>query len=159
MLWWHPIPTIKFLLLLLHSCSFAAVMTHNVNIWYATPRKGSFEPPQRGHDPKVENCCPKFYYISFWQSFLHPEVIEISSLPCFCLCFAFRLSLATALRWCDLTGSVTLGLWEDLMLSSQMRPQCETRRLKWRQILLVSPVPTPNCCSIDWFFPLKVFTV
>jgi hypothetical protein len=53
-------PTIKLFSMLLQNCNFSTVMSHNINTWYVgylifNPCERVVWPPQRGHDPWVEN--------------------------------------------------------------------------------------------------------
>lgn len=90
--WWPPSRT-----LFCFYCvtDFAAVVSHNVNIWYAgcllcDPMKGSFN-PQRGRDPQDENHGSRFclHIFTYW--------VMSSDAPC--------------LKPAFLDGSVFLGLF------------------------------------------------
>lgn len=48
----------KFILLLLHNYNFSTLINHDVNIWYVSHVKSSYN-PQRGHGSQAENHCFK----------------------------------------------------------------------------------------------------
>lgn len=56
---WRP-PTMTFLLLILRDCDFATIMSCNVNIWYGTPEKGSFDPSAVTHKLRTAGLEPLF---------------------------------------------------------------------------------------------------
>lgn len=63
---WCCHPNHKNTFVALHSCNFATIKDHNVNICYSgylicDPCKWIIQCPKRGHDPPVENGCNKVY--------------------------------------------------------------------------------------------------